>query len=116
VETHVGHILEKLGLLPASPRGARLSPLDMKAGGPGEAVITSTNIRTKGFPWRTARPLVFINGCHTTALEPRRALELVSAFVVDAFASGVIGTEISGVGPAKLERHADEVLAVVAAG
>jgi hypothetical protein len=67
----------------------------LRVGGPGEDVITSTNIRTKGFPWRTARPLVFINGCHTTALEPRRALEFVSAFVVDAFASGVIGTEIT---------------------
>jgi hypothetical protein len=85
--------------------GSKLDPIEgradpvatpyLRVGGPKEAVITSTNIRTKGFPWRTTRPLVFINGCHTTALEPRRALEFVSAFVVDAFASGVVGTEIT---------------------
>jgi CHAT domain len=39
-------------------------------------------------------PLVFINGCHTTALHPEAALDFVSTFV-DARASGVIGTEIT---------------------
>ena len=41
------------------------------------------------------RPLVFINGCHTTALTPERALDLVTSFVENANAAGVIGTEIT---------------------
>jgi hypothetical protein len=45
--------------------------------------------------WSEWRPLVFINGCHTTAVRPDQAFELVSAFVEDANAAGVIGTEIT---------------------
>src|SRR5207244_9744776 len=41
------------------------------------------------------RPLVFINGCQTTALEPEQAFEFVSRFVDVAGAAGVIGTEIT---------------------
>ena len=45
--------------------------------------------------WKQIRPVVFINGCHTTRVSPEEALELVSAFVETSGASGVIGTEIT---------------------
>ncbi len=45
-------------------------------------------------PWTSPRPLVFINGCHTTNLEPERAFEFVSA-LVEQGAVGVMGTEIT---------------------
>jgi hypothetical protein len=60
-----------------------------------ERGITRDNLRAKGVFWENPRPLVFINGCHTTALEPDSAFELVSGFVEVAGASGVIGTEIT---------------------
>jgi Peptidase family C25 len=41
------------------------------------------------------RPVVFINGCHTTALEPETLSSLVGAFVEDAKAIGVVGTEVT---------------------
>lgn len=45
--------------------------------------------------WEDPRPLVFLNGCHTTAMSPEVAVKFVEAFVQDARASGVIGTEIT---------------------
>jgi CARDB len=45
--------------------------------------------------WIEPRPLVFINGCHTTAVEPEKVVEFVSALVGDARAAGVVGTEIT---------------------
>ena len=57
--------------------------------------ISSDVLRARHVHWRTPRPLVFINGCRTTAVEPREAHELVSGFVTIARASGVIGTEIT---------------------
>lgn len=41
------------------------------------------------------RPLVFINGCHTTSLNPEIALNFVTPLVQEGVASGVIGTEIT---------------------
>jgi hypothetical protein len=55
--------------------------------------IARNNLR--GIRWRNIRPLVFINGCHTTRVSPEEALELVSAFVASCGASGVVGTEIT---------------------
>jgi len=60
-----------------------------------ERGITVDNLRYKHILWDRPRPLVFINGCHTTAVEPRAAFEMVSGFVENAQASGVIGTEIT---------------------
>jgi hypothetical protein len=57
--------------------------------------ITRDNIRAFKWDWRTNRPLVFINGCQTTALEPSHAFDLVTGFVETAHAAGVIGTEIT---------------------
>ena len=55
--------------------------------------IARNNLRD--IQWRGVRPMVFINGCHTTRVTPEEALELVSAFVTTAGASGVMGTEIT---------------------
>lgn len=52
-------------------------------------------LRTEQIVWDKYRPLVFINGCHTAALEPEQAMELVSGFVETSQAAGVIGTEIT---------------------
>ncbi len=60
-----------------------------------EKGITRDNIRAKKIRWHEPRPLVFINGCETTALQPETALEFVSAFVENAQAAGVVGTEIT---------------------
>jgi hypothetical protein len=67
----------------------------IQVGAPTERGITRDNLRFKQIRWDDSHPLVFINGCHTTALEPEVALELVSAFVENARASGVVGTEIT---------------------
>jgi len=67
----------------------------IKVGGPEEMGITEDNLRNKGIRWEENRPLVFINGCHTTALEPEKAFNFVGTFVRTAYASGVIGTEIT---------------------
>jgi hypothetical protein len=66
----------------------------LRVGGDAENPITPTNVSDK-VRWPITRPLVFINGCHTTALEPNQALQFVSAFVENGHASGVIGTEIT---------------------
>jgi hypothetical protein len=75
-----------------------LSPANapfLGVGGVGEPGITSDAFRTYGIRWNDPRPLVFINGCHTTALEPDTALDFVSRLVDTAAAAGVIGTEIT---------------------
>jgi hypothetical protein len=58
-------------------------------------ILTPDNIRAYRIRWNAPRPLVFLNGCMTTALEPEKAIDFVSAFVNQAAASGVIGTEIT---------------------
>jgi hypothetical protein len=64
-------------------------------GASGEPGITSDVFRAHRIVWENPRPLVFINGCHTTALEPNTALSFVSRLVDTAEAAGVIGTEIT---------------------
>ncbi len=66
----------------------------IQVGGPEERGITRDNLRAYEIEWDDPRPLVIINGCHTTALEPEKAIEFVSAFI-ECSASGVIGTEIT---------------------
>jgi len=60
-----------------------------------ERGITRDNLRREKIRWKSPRPLVFINGCHTAALEPEVAMEFISAFVEVAGACGVVGTEIT---------------------
>ena len=63
--------------------------------GYNESGITPDNLPANGIVWKNPRPLVFINGCHTTALAPEVAINLVAAFVEESAAAGVIGTEIT---------------------
>ncbi len=67
----------------------------LSIGQPGSERFTSANLFNKRIRWRGIRPLVFINGCHTTQLSPERAMDLVSAFVATSQAAGVVGTEIT---------------------
>ncbi len=60
-----------------------------------ERRLTRSNLRSKRIRWQKPRPLVFINGCHTTALSPDVAIDLVSGFVSTSHAAGVVGTEIT---------------------
>jgi hypothetical protein len=56
--------------------------------------ITPQNVQVQ-FYWPDDRPLVFLNGCRTTALTPKDAYQFVSAFVGEPRACGVIGTEVT---------------------
>jgi len=60
-----------------------------------DSAITRALLSMRHILFRTVQPLVFINGCHTTALEPESALDLVTYFVESANAAGVLGTEIT---------------------
>ncbi len=60
-----------------------------------ERGITSDNLVPYQVVWNKPGPLVFLNGCRTGALQPSVAFDLVTAFVKQAKASGVIGTEIT---------------------
>ena len=66
----------------------------MQVGAPSERISRAT-LRSEKVRWTAPRSLVFLNGCHTTDLEPERAIDLVSGFVQTARGSGVIGTEIT---------------------
>jgi hypothetical protein len=57
--------------------------------------IDPNNWGGQGIEWTGPNPLVFINGCHTTSLNPEVTLDFVSSFVKDSGAAGVIGTEIT---------------------
>ncbi|AGZ42942.1 SEC-C domain-containing protein [Actinoplanes friuliensis] len=57
--------------------------------------IQYEQIATGNVYWRRSRPLVVLNGCGTTAVQPRHAMNFVDAFIRTAKASGVVGTEIT---------------------
>lgn len=57
--------------------------------------LSPSFLRVKKIRWENPGPLVFINGCHTTALEPEQAIEFITPFIENANAAGVIGTEIT---------------------
>jgi CHAT domain len=44
--------------------------------------------------WNEVRPLVFINACHSVAIEPKTLVNYVDAFIGKGNAAGVIGTEV----------------------
>lgn len=56
--------------------------------------LSGADLRRKSILWDDPHPLVFINGCQTTALDPERAMSLVQDFMGTGGA-GVIGTEIT---------------------
>ncbi len=63
--------------------------------GSEEANISPDIFFAQAISWKNPRPLVFINGCHTTAITPDIALQFVNPLVQQADAAGVIGTEIT---------------------
>lgn len=67
----------------------------LQVGHKSESVVTKDSLFREEIFWTQPRPLIFINGCHTAALEPETAINLVSGFVRTANAAGVIGTEIT---------------------
>jgi subtilase family serine protease len=67
----------------------------IQVGPANERGITADLLFSEGIRWNEPRPLVFINGCRTTALEPEKAIEFVSPLVQVSRAAGVIGTEIT---------------------
>ena len=76
--------------------GALLNGIPALQVGPRDSEgITQDNIEDGTMYWARTHPLVVLNGCSTAAVEPKYALNLVDAFVRGAFASGVIGTEIT---------------------
>jgi hypothetical protein len=77
--------------------GALVNGIPALTVGPTNATagITPDNIQDGSMFWKKTHPLVILNGCSTAALEPGRALNLVDAFVRDAYAAGVIGTEVT---------------------
>jgi hypothetical protein len=89
--------------------GALVNGIPALVVGPTDALagITPENIQDGSMFWKKTHPLVILNGCSTAALEPKRALNLVDAFVRDAYASGVIGTEVT-IFPSLATRFADE--------
>jgi CARDB len=66
-----------------------------RVGATTEEPITAVTLLNQRIRWDEPRPLVFLNGCHTTGLEPELALEFVSALVRRSRAAGVVGTEIT---------------------
>lgn len=58
-------------------------------------LVQRSNLYAYEIVWEQPRPLVFINGCHTTAVEPLQALEFITPLVTYSQAAGVIGTEIT---------------------
>ena len=58
-------------------------------------LIQRSNLFAYEIVWDAPRPLVFINGCHTTAVEPQQALEFISPLITYSQSAGVIGTEIT---------------------
>ena len=66
-------------------------------GAPDSDGLDSAYLVDEAIAWGNPppRPLVFINGCHTTALGPEELGDLVGGFVKDANALGVVGTEVT---------------------
>jgi serine/threonine protein kinase len=72
----------------------------LQVGRKTERGITRDVFRSPKIRWEDpSRPLVFINGCHTAALEPQQLFDFVSALAENASAGGVVGTEITNFEP-----------------
>jgi hypothetical protein len=57
--------------------------------------IYKENFRDEHVVWRSPKPLVFLNGCRTAAIDPLTALNLIEPLLVESHCAGVIGTEIT---------------------
>ena len=71
--------------------------LELEKGGmltPSDIVAWRRSRWRKSQHWQETSPLIFINGCHTAELTPESIVNFVDVFF-GAYASGVIGTEIT---------------------
>ncbi len=75
----------------------------LRVGSPDGPLIFGDTFRTKHIDWTDPRPIVLVNGCHTTALGPEVAQPLVSGLMFNANAAGVIGTEVTIFEPLAVE-------------
>jgi hypothetical protein len=75
----------------------------------------TSNFRARRIRWPQARPLVMINGCHTTDISPDQALSFVQTFIEYVEAAGVIGTQITIFEPLA-QRFAESLLQTFRAG
>jgi hypothetical protein len=75
----------------------------------------TSNFRARRIRWPQARPLVMINGCHTTDISPDQALSFVQTFIEYVEAAGVIGTQITVFEPLA-QRFAESFLQSFRAG
>ena len=64
--------------------------------------------------WATGHPLIFLNGCHTSDLNPNEVMNFVTAFT-HADAAGILGTEVSVILPVATE-VAESILGKVVGG
>jgi len=67
----------------------------LRVGARDSMAITTDFMFKRRVAWPESRPVVFINGCHTTAMGPEKAIQWVSYFVAHASASAVVGTDIT---------------------
>jgi len=49
------------------------------------------------------RPLIFVNACHSLAVEPETFVSYLDAFITDGHAAGVIGTEVKVAQPLAMD-------------
>jgi len=57
--------------------------------------IHASNFSLEKIVWQSPKPLVFLNGCRTGAIDPLTALNLISPLLQKCHGAGVIGTEIT---------------------
>ncbi|MGW7007331.1 C25 family cysteine peptidase [Streptomyces sp. NPDC054933] len=81
----------------------------LQFGARGEDTLTPDNLFNYELRWDRTRPLVFLNGCRTTEVQPEQLMSFAEAFVTDAGGSGLIGTEITVFEPLA-SRFAEEFL------
>lgn len=68
----------------------------LQVGALGSRNIVAQSLVNARISWRGAlRPLVILNGCHTTAASPDEMFSMLTAFATHCNAAGVIGTEIT---------------------
>jgi len=82
--------------------------------GTNEAIFES-DLSKQNIVWQSPRPLVFLNGCHTTAVDPLKAFNFIEPLISDCQCAGVIGTEIT-IFPELAKPFAEECLKRFAAG
>ena len=75
----------------------------LRVGSADGPLIFGETFRTKHIDWADPRPMVLLNGCHTTALGPEVVQPLVSGLMFTANAAGVIGTEVTIFEPLAVE-------------